>query len=305
MKNDEIYREITERIAEQLRKGVMPWRQKWMVELAYNNKSDDNYNFLNQLLLGRGGAWATMKQWNEQTTADGKAVKVKKGEKPSHIVMKWLDVVDADGKFQKEPVKTAVLKLAKYRINETVEYNGIKYTTRMTLKWVAVFHVSQTDFGKAKRKPKKLEAMPKREAKADKTFKAYTKKQKIKVIEGTNEASFDWSKDSINIPAIEQYDEVADYYSTIFHEAIHSTGAKNRLNRPIENAFGSKAYAKEELIAEMGSAFILNQLGIETSDTFDNSAAYIQAWLEALENDIKFVYNACAGAEKASKFIMA
>lgn len=306
MKNNEIFKTITDKFAEALRQGVLPWRQKWLaMEKAYNNKSNEDYNLLNQLLLGKGGAWATMKQWNEQKTADGKAVKVKKGEHPSYIVQKWLDVVDADGKFQVEPIKTAVLKLAKYKVNETVEYNGINYTVRLTLKWVALFHVDQTNGGKAVRKAKKLGSVPSREAKADKTYKSYAKKQKIKVSEGSNEAFYQPATDSITVPAIEQYTDMADYYSTLFHELVHSTGAKNRLNRQIENKFGTKAYAKEELIAEMGSAFILSQLGIETKDTFDNSAAYIQAWLEALENDIKFVYNACAGAEKASNFIMA
>ena len=69
--------------------------------------------------------------------------------------------------------------------------------------------------------------------------------------------------------------------------------------------FGSKTYSKEELVAELGSAIILNQLGIETPQTFKNSAAYIQNWLQVLKNDNKFIVSAASKAEKAVNYIMA
>lgn len=69
--------------------------------------------------------------------------------------------------------------------------------------------------------------------------------------------------------------------------------------------FGSETYSKEELVAELGSAIILNQLGIETPQTFKNSAAYIQNWLQVLKNDNKFIVSAASKAEKAVNYIMA
>ena len=69
--------------------------------------------------------------------------------------------------------------------------------------------------------------------------------------------------------------------------------------------FGSETYSKEELVAELGSAMILNQLGIETPQTFKNSAAYIQGWLRVLKNDNKFIVSAASKAEKAVNYIMA
>lgn len=89
---------------------------------------------------------------------------------------------------------------------------------------------------------------------------------------------------------------------------VHSTGYKTRLDRlttGVAAMFGSETYSKEELVAELGSAIILNQLGIETPQTFKNSAAYIQNWLQVLKNDNKFIVSAASKAEKAVNYIMA
>ena len=106
----------------------------------------------------------------------------------------------------------------------------------------------------------------------------------------------------------EQYKVINEYYSTTFHELTHSTGHKSRLNR-LETgavaAFGGTEYSKEELVAEIGSASLMNLLGIETVKTFRNSAAYIQSWLQVLRNDNKFIVSAISKAEKAVNYILA
>ena len=106
----------------------------------------------------------------------------------------------------------------------------------------------------------------------------------------------------------EQYKAINEYYSTTFHELTHSTGHKNRLNRLQTGAvaaFGGEEYSKEELVAEIGSASLMNMLGIETTKTFRNSAAYIQSWLKVLKNDNKFIVSAASKAEKAVNYILA
>ena len=88
---------------------------------------------------------------------------------------------------------------------------------------------------------------------------------------------------------------------------VHSTGHYNRLNRLESGAstrFGSATYSKEELTAEIGSAMILNRLGIETEKTFKNSTAYVQNWLQVLRNDNKFIISASSKSEKAVKYIL-
>ena len=83
-----------------------------------------------------------------------------------------------------------------------------------------------------------------------------------------------------------RFESDAHFFSTIFHELVHASGSKSRLNRPTLTeaaGFGSNPYCKEELIAEMGAAFLCGHAGIET--TMENSAAYLQNWLEQLQND--------------------
>ena len=87
----------------------------------------------------------------------------------------------------------------------------------------------------------------------------------------------------------------------------HSTGHKNRLDREdVKDCmyFGSENYSKEELCAELGSAFLINKLGIASSKSFNNSTAYIQSWLRVLKNDKKFIISASSRAEKAVKYIL-
>ncbi len=113
------------------------------------------------------------------------------------------------------------------------------------------------------------------------------------------------STDSITLPLLKQFAETAEYYSTAFHELIHSTGHASRLDRLTATAhFGNEEYSKEELIAEIGAAALVNRAGLETSASFRNSAAYVQNWLTGLRNDRKFIVSAAGKAEKAVNLIL-
>ncbi len=107
----------------------------------------------------------------------------------------------------------------------------------------------------------------------------------------------------IELPAI--MEELSEYYSTVYHEAIHSTGHPSRLNRITDIAqFGSESYSKEELIAELGASYLVNTAGLETPLSFGNSAAYIKNWLSALKNDKRLIVAAARKAEKAVRLIL-
>ena len=112
------------------------------------------------------------------------------------------------------------------------------------------------------------------------------------------------SSDSVTLPMMEQFKSIAEYYSTAFHELTHSTGHFSRLNRLEKAVFGSETYSKEELVAEIGAASLMNEMGFETEESFRNSVAYIQNWLKALRNDKKMVISAAGKAEKAAKMIL-
>ena len=110
----------------------------------------------------------------------------------------------------------------------------------------------------------------------------------------------------VGLPPRERFERAEGYYATVFHELVHSTGHEKRLKRSTltESAgFGSNPYCKEELIAEMGAAFLCGQAEIGER-TIDNSAAYLNGWLEQLKNDKTLIVQAAAQAQKASDFIL-
>ncbi len=112
--------------------------------------------------------------------------------------------------------------------------------------------------------------------------------------------------DEIHMPDAKNFFKDEEYYSTLFHEAIHSTGHAKRLNRhhkfPNLN-FGSKDYSQEELVAEMGAAYLCGICGIENA-TIENSAAYIEGWLKKLRSDKKFIVSAARLAQQAVDYIL-
>ena len=120
-----------------------------------------------------------------------------------------------------------------------------------------------------------------------------------------NMAFYSPSTDSVSVPRIEQYENPDEYYSTLFHEMVHSTGHVSRLNRFEDGvaAFGNDDYSKEELVAEMGSCFLCGTIGISTDNSFRNSSAYIGSWLSKLKGDKRLVVTASSKAEAAIRYI--
>lgn len=113
--------------------------------------------------------------------------------------------------------------------------------------------------------------------------------------------------DEINMPLLEQFDNADSYYSTFFHEMIHSTGHDSRLKREgiVElNGFGSETYSQEELIAELGSCFLCAETGI-LPQQIDNATAYIKHWIKQLKDDKKLIWKASQDAQKAVDYIIA
>lgn len=275
-----VYQMVTDRIIAELEKGNIPWRKPWtgIRSGAYNRISKKSYSLLNQLMLKHEGEYASYKQWQ---SIGGK---VKKGEK-SEIVVFWkmfpIEEKGEDGK----PVKK-IIPLLRY-------YN--------------VFHISQVDGVKPLEKPDitEIESIDS----ADQVIIDYIIREGIMFqnTKPSDQAFYSPTRDAVVVPMKEQYEHINEYYSTTFHELVHSTGHETRLNRMTKGknaAFGSEIYSKEELVAEIGSACMLNTIGIETPKTFKNSAAYIQSWLHALRDDARLIVSAAGKAEKAVKFIL-
>ena len=114
---------------------------------------------------------------------------------------------------------------------------------------------------------------------------------------------YSMKRDEVYVHKPEYHDSVEDYFCTQFHELVHSTASEKRLNRHIGKRYGSPQYAKEELIAEMGSAFLCGHCGIE-KPIIANAAAYIQGWMKSLKHDPRMVVLAGAQAQKAADYIL-
>jgi len=274
-----VYEMITERIIEQLENGVIPWQKPWSGTHsgAYNRVSNKSYSLLNQLLLKHDGEYATFKQWNDL------GGKIRKGEK-SEVVTFW--------------------KIQPY---EEENENGEKLIKQIPLlKYYNVFHISQVDGVEPKEQLKISDLEPIEEA--EKIKLDYMNREHLQIRETiSNKAFYLPTADYIQVPCKEQYQNIEEFYSTLFHEIVHSTGHKSRLDRKdIKDCLykGDENYSKEELTAELGSAFLINMLDIETEKSFRNSSAYIQNWLQALKNDNKFIVSASSKAEKAVKYIL-
>lgn len=274
-----VYEMITDRIIAELEKGNIPWKRPWtgVRSGAYNRITKKPYSIINQILLKYSGEYATFKQWSDL------GGHIKKGEK-SEIVVFWKI-------YQKE---------------ETNEETREKEVRKIpVLKYYNVFHISQVEGVKPLEVPFK-EVEPIEEA--DKIITMYVNREHLDFKElPSNKAFYSPSNDRVVVPMKEQYENINEYYSTTFHELTHSTGHKSRLDRLETGAiasFGSETYSREELCAELSSAFMMNMLGIETPQTFKNSTAYIQGWLKALKNDNKFIVSASSKAEKAVNYIL-
>lgn len=273
-----VYQMVTDRIIEEMQKGVIPWEKPWtgVRAGAFNRVSKKPYSLLNQMLLKHTGEYATFKQWSEL------GGKIKKGEK-SEIIVFWKITEIEEENEDNEKVKKNIAILRYYN----------------------VFHISQVEGVKPLESPfPKVEPIEE----ADRIINDYVTREHIDFQEqASNEAYYSPSRDCVVVPMKEQYKLINEYYSTTFHELTHSTGHKTRLDR-LESgavaAFGTETYSKEELVAEIGSASIMNLLGIETTKTFRNSAAYIQSWIKVLKNDNKFIVSAASKAEKAVNFII-
>ena len=276
-----VYEMVTDRIIEQLENGVIPWEKPWtgVRSGAFNRVSKKSYSLLNQMLLKHEGEYATFKQWSEL------GGHIRKGEK-SEIVVSWKIL----------PV-------------EEVQEDGSKVTKQIPmLKYISVFHISQVDGVEPLPKEKLNDIEP--IEKAENILRDYWTREHIKVehVKG-NKAFYSPSMDSIQLPLFEQFINANEYYSTAFHESVHSTMKESRCNRAEERknklvAFGIEEYSKEELLAEIGSANLMNMIGIETDKSFRNSSAYIQSWLKVLKNDVKFIVSASSKAEKAVNYIL-
>ena len=272
----DIYAAITDRIIAQMDQGIIPWQKPWISSgKAISHATGKPYSLLNQMLLGRPGEYITFRQCQE---AGGK---VKKGEKSSLVCFwKWIE--------QEE--------------GETGETKEVPF-----LRYYNVFHIDQCEGITAKHTQENT--FPDGAStveNAQNIIYDYLGRTGVKLLHQEGDRAFySPSTDEIILPIRKQFVSTAEYYSTVFHELAHSTGHPSRLNRLDKVvAFGSDVYSKEELVAEIGAAALVNHCGLESPTSFSNNAAYIQNWLSVLKGDKRLIVSAAGKAEKAVNLIL-
>lgn len=278
----DIYQKVTDLIIEQLESGVVPWQKMWSgdgkVRVPMNLTTGKPYRGINPFLLlcknYSSPYWITFKQ------AKKLGGRVRKGEKATMVVF-W--------KF----------------IQKTDEETGDADQIPM-LRYYNVFNVEQCELPEG--------AVPES---TDETFEHDAIETCEEVVEnmpnrpdikhGDDQAFYRPTDDTVHMPNSDRFKTRESYYSTLFHELSHSTGHKDRLNRKeVANGakqFGSEEYGREELVAEMSSAFLCATVGI-VDQTIDNSAAYIGGWLKVIKKDKRLVVSAAGAAQKSADYIL-
>jgi antirestriction protein ArdC len=272
------YEAITARIIEAMEKGVCPWHKPW-ASGYYNAKTGHRYRGLNVPVLALCGfsdpRFLTFKQ------AQSMGGHVRKGER-GICVMFW--------KIVKKETEDAI--------------TGEKAEKRLpVLKTFTVFNVEQCE-GLELPPVQVFEHHPIEEAEA--LVANMPKRPGIE--HGGQRAYYSPALDYVGMPTPESFESPEAYYSTLFHELTHSTGHRSRVDRftatDYTAKFGSEPYAKEELVAELGAAFLRAACGITTEPEEANSASYLHGWLSVLKNDRRMLVNAAAQAQKAADFIL-
>lgn len=276
----DLYQEVTDKIVASLEQGVAPWVRPWNSAehfggMPYNAISGKRYRGVNVALLYAPqyptAAWMTFKQ------ASDVGAHVRKGERGSLIVF-----------YKPFAVKDR---------NATPDAAGNQPERVIPLlRAFTVFNVAQIDGLPEKYQPKADERTH-----AERIETAESVMAQAALVHGGDRAFYSIERDQITLPQVGQFESVAAYYATALHELTHWTGHRSRLAREYGKRFGDTAYAREELVAEMGAAFLCSHCGIEGRL---QHAAYIASWLDVLKADKRAVLIASAAAQKAADFAL-
>lgn len=273
----DIYQTVTDSIIAALETGVKPWACPWqrtpgMSGLPSNYATGMGYSGMNIMLL-----WCSA---SEQGFNDSRWMTYKQAKAEGGQVRKG------------EHGTTAIFYTMLERENNEGETDYIPMFKTFT-----VFNVEQIDglplSDEAVFPAETFEPLPQAEA--------LFRYSGATIIEKGQNAFFAPSTDEIHLPERRLFSDAANFYATGMHELVHWSGAKSRLNREMKGKFGSEDYAFEELIAELGSAFLMADLGIVGEVQHES---YIASWLKALRNDKRYIFKAASAASKAHRYLM-
>lgn len=277
--SERIYKMVTDQIIKQLESvNLNDFKKPWFcVGHSPVNIRGTAYRGINHLLLSSSGhqsnLWGTFNQWKE------KDCHVKKGER-SQAVVKWTSFKET-GEDGQATGKTSGVSTRYFRVFNSDQVEG--------------------DYAKQQLKDKLLAHDP--IAQGQSFVSAYLEAEHLPLRDSDRAYYASGIREHIGMPQLGQFRDPNQYYSTFAHEITHSTGNKNRLERDMQGRFGMNAYAFEELVAELGSAFLCGSLGLEQSPRLDH-VRYIKGWLSCLRGDPKFIIAAASHAQKATDYAL-
>ncbi|EPY5324342.1 TPA: DUF1738 domain-containing protein [Klebsiella variicola subsp. variicola] len=274
----DVYQTVTNSIIEALERGVKPWVCPWkrngaMSGIPSNFSTGKAYTGMNIMLLWCSAAkhgfrdprWLTYHQATEQ------GAQVRKGETgTTGIFYKTLEKENDAGELERIPM----------------------------LKTFTVFNIEQTD---GLNLDDEISPQPVTGFDPLPDVEALFQRTGAKINERGQQAFYQPSTDEIWLPERHLFADAANFYATGLHELVHWTGAKSRLDREKGGKFGSEGYAFEELIAELGCAFLMADLGVSGEVQHES---YIASWLKSLKDDKRYIFQAASGASKAHRFLM-
>lgn len=280
MKITDLYQSVTNRIIKDLEVGVAPWVKPWKNGpatgiLPHNGATHRPYNGINVMLL-----WAERElkgyktpNWMTYRQAVEAGAQVRAGEKACTVVFtKQLTVKD---KETEEDKKVGMLRT------------------------YAVFNQDQIDGLQDKPTAELVDVVP---ADVNQLVEAFITSTGANIRMGGNKACYVPSLDFVALPEKHQFKSLEHFYATALHECSHWSGHEKRLNRDLKNRFGTKAYAAEELVAELSAAFLCAHLGI-TGEL--RHADYIATWIRLLEEDNRAIFTAASKAQQAADYLRA
>ena len=274
---------------EALRENQIPWRERWYSDLNKNGVTNTEYRGVNQLILSyvaykekyEDNRWLTYKQIKENnykiTNAKGKGVPIE-----------FWSVYDIKNKIR--------LDFSTYeKIIEKIPER--KKDFKVFCNTTYVFNASLIEGIKPNEKNNR-NTIP-----TNIYFKRLISKLHIEYIEEGNKAYYIPSKDTIVLPPSSKFFDKYSYYATQLHELSHATGHSSRLNRNLNNQ-NKKDYAREELIAEISSSFLMQKLNVKVNeDDYNNHKSYIQSWIQLLENKSNELFKAVGEANKICDYL--
>lgn len=284
----DVHQLITDRIVQSIEEGTagdfrLPWNKAGASGRPSNIQSGKHYNGINVLALWMAAlhhgysrpVWGTYRQWQE------KGAQVRKGEKASLVVF-----------YKTFTVETEAADAAEAETSE-----------RMVARASYVFNADQVEsYQDADALPSSPRFEPMEAA------DRFAANVAADIREGGSMACYSPADDVIRMPDRERFNGSATmdageaYYATLMHELTHWTGAEARLSRDLKNRFGSEAYAMEELVAEIGAAFLCADLGI-TPEQRPDHASYIGHWLKVLKSDKRAIFTAASKAQQAVNYL--